>query len=396
MIIDYTNFDKNVAAAVRSIESKGHVRYIRYLLSKRVPPTSIRKELARLSLSAPFREAFLIYFTNVLIPLIEQYGLSKYYESYYKRLATGEHDKELSSTLSFEASFEDNHEDRIAFCGFIRELDIEDMWSKEIVRYYGGIHGIPQNAEGERIIKVVTPRNVENILTSPRKYVIDKLLLENIPAARIANYMWEKYQIKVSDGDIYTYSKYFFNFERRDIEILIEQLIAEKNSVSSDLEIIDNNEDLSLGDKAAITMQYENKIKFLNEIISELNAKYSDLTFRQAVDEKVNLETIVEDIIYRGYERFKLLDRARDRDVVKPITEISKMVFSAIDKKQQLEDHKIRAEKTALDRDKNAGEVLLELYQERYEDNIKTMETKHTGNEAEEISEEEIEGLEDV
>lgn len=395
MIIDYNNLEKNIATSVRAIENKGHVRYIRYLLSKAIPPTSIRKELARLSLSAPERSTILVYFSNVFMPLIEKYGLTKYYEGYYRRLLTGEGEKTVSPIISFDISFEDSQADRIAFCLFVRELDIEDMWSKEVVKYYGGIHGIPQDDTGERVIKVVTPRNVENILTSPRKYVIDKLLLENIPATRIVAYMWEKYQIKLQDTDVYAYSKYFFNFERRDMEVLIEQLIAEKNSVNSDLEIIHNNDELSLGDKAAIATQYENKIKFLDDIIAELNAKYSDISFRQGIDERLNLEAMLEDIILRGYSRFKLLDRARDRDVVKPITDISKMMFSAIDKKHQLEDHKIKTEKTLADRNKNASEVLLELYQKAYEDSMGQLEGANILD-GTTVEEENIEGFDET
>ena len=393
---DYAGLDKNVVSAVLSVQNKGHVRYIRYLLSKRVPPTSMKKELGRLSLSAPDRNTLAIYFEHLVLPMIRECGLTEYYTNYYERLATGKAEKDTTPTLSFDVTFEDNDADRIAFCRFIRNLEIEDMWSREIVRYYGGIHHIPQNEQGERIIKVVKPRNVENILTSPRKYVIDKLLLENVPATRIEAYLWEKYKIKISDVDISAYAKYFFNFERRDIETLIEQLINERNSVESDLEILYNNDELTLGDKAATASQYEQKIKFLDETISELNTRYSELSYQQGLDEKVSLELIIEDIIKRGYDRFKMLDRATDRDVVKPITDISKMVFTAIDKKHQMEDHKIKTERTILDRDKSAGEVMLELYQEAYDRAIQSMETKHVPEGETEVSLDDIEGVDEV
>ena len=208
--------------------------------------------------------------------------------------------------------------------------------------------------------------------------------------------MWEKYKVKISDVDISAYAKYFFNFERRDIETLIEQLINERNSVESDLEILYNNDELTLGDKAATASQYEQKIKFLDETISELNTRYSELSYQQGLDEKVSLELIIEDIIKRGYDRFKMLDRATDRDVVKPITDISKMVFTAIDKKHQMEDHKIKTERTILDRDKSAGEVMLELYQEAYDRAIQSMETKHVPEGETEVSLDDIEGVDEV
>ncbi len=393
---EYIGLDKNVISAVLSIQNKGHVRYIRYLLSKRVPPTSIKKELGRLSLSAPDRDTLSVYFEHIMLPMIRECGLTEYYTNYYERLATGKAEKELTPTLSFDVTFEDKEADRVAFCRFVRNLEIEDMWSREIVRYYGGIHHIPQNEQGERVIKVVKPRNVENILTNPKKYIIDKLLLENVPAARIEAYLWEKHQLKINDADISAYAKYFFNFERRDIETLIEQLITERNSVESDLDILYNNDELTLGDKAATASQYEKKIKFLDETISELNAKYSELSYQQGLEEKINLENIIEDMIRRGYDRFKMLDKSKDRDVVKPITDISKMVFTAIDKKQQLENHKIKVERTVLDRDKNAGEIMLELYQEAYDRAIKSMETKHIEEGEPGVPLDEIEGLDEV
>lgn len=389
------DIDKNTLEAVLSVQNKGHVLYIRYLLSKKVPPTTIQKELGRLSLSSPDRSTLGIYFQHFMHPIISECGLEKYYSNYLKRLTGKGADKETTPTLNFDVTFKNNDADRIAFCKFIRALDIEDMWSREVVRYYGGIHNLPQNEHGERIIKVVQTRNVENILTSPRKYVIDKLLLEDISASRIEAYMMDEYQIKLNQADISAYARYFFNFERRNIETLLEQLISERNSVESDLEIMYNNDKLTLGDKASTAAQYEQKIKFLDSAISDLNTRYSELSYKQGINEQLDLEYIVEDMIRCGYKRFKMLDSAKDRDVVKPITDISKMVFTAIDKKHQMEDHKAKASnRSAIDRDKNAGEVLLELYQEAYDTSIKKMEKKSAVGE--EVQLEDIEGINEV
>lgn len=387
MIIDYDNLDKKLLTTIKAIENKGHVLFIRYLISKRIPPETMRKELARLSLSAPSKNTIVVYFENIILPLAAECGIAEYYKEYYERLTKGTRETSLTPILNFKLSFEDKEADRIAFCTFIRELEIEEMWSREIVRHYGGIHNLPQTDKGERIIKVVHPRNVENILTSPRKFIIDKLLLENVTPARISQYMLERYELKFQEADIYTYMKYFFNFKRKDMEELLEQLVNEQTSVKNDLDIVYNDPNLSLGDKAAISKQYEEKLRFLDETIKDLNAKYTDLTFTQGVSERLEMTAIVEDIIQRGYERFKSLDRSRDRDVVKPLTEVSKMIFSAVDKKQQIETHKMTTEKTVLDRNTGAKEVLQGMYLQSLEEYIKEKE--------DEVPIDEIDGLED-
>lgn len=396
MILDYNNFDSSTVNTIKAIENKGHVRYIRYLLSKKIPPVTIRKELARLALSAPDKSTMSVYFTNIILPLVEKYGLMEYYKEYYTKLIGSESENEILPVLNFDIAFTDRDQDRVSFCGFIRELEIEEMWSREIVRYYGGIHNIPQNEDGERVIKVNPARSVESILTCPRKYVIDKLILEGVSAPRIVRYIWDKYQIKIDEATMYSYLKYFFSYERKEIEEMIEQLISEQTSLKSELDIIENNDSYSLGDKLAISQQYQEKIDFLEEIIKDLTAKYTDLTYQQALTEKVDTKAIIDDIIQRGYERFKLLDRSRDRDVVKPITDVSKMIFSAIDKKNVIADNESKAKRTMLERDKSASEILIEMYNEAYDRHMEIMNSKL------EVSEENmeeidiIEGLDEV
>lgn len=391
MIIDLTKLDKSAVPAIKAIETKSHVRYIRYLLTKRIPPDSIRKELARLALSSPERSTLVTYFKLIMLPIVEKYGLEKYYEEYIERLDSAKHEQTVSPVLNFDVSFEDDDASRFAFCKLVRELEVEEMWSREITRYYGGVQNIPKDAEGNRIIKANVTRSVENILTCPRKYIIDKLLLESVAVPRICTYMKEKYQIKIQENDLYSYAKYFFNFERRSLEGIIEQLLAEQNSIKSDLEILNSSDNYSLGDKLAIAKQYGERLAFLDESIKELNARYSDLSYKQGIQEEMTIHEIVSDIVKRGYDRLTFLDRYKDRDVVKPLTEVAKMVFSAIDKLGQLEEAETKR-KAAVDKDKSAQEVIIEMYQESYEKHVN--EAKEKFGEAPE--ETEIEGIEEV
>jgi TrmH family RNA methyltransferase len=135
----------------------------------------------------------------------------------------------------------------------------------------------------------------------------------------------DKYQLKINESDLYAYAKHFFNFERRGIEEIIDNLVIEQNSLKSDLQILDNNDEYSLGDKMAIAKQYEDKIAFLDDCIKSMNAKYSDVTYRQGIVEKLSAEDMINDIVKRGYERFVMLDRYKDRDVVKPDKAVSRL-----------------------------------------------------------------------
>jgi len=396
MKIDFTALDKSTTQAIRTIENKGHARYIRYLLAKRIPPTTIRKELARLALSAPSKEILTIYFVNVLWPLAGHFSLTQFYTEYYDRLLKGTYEKDVTPVLNFDVSFGDDNSARMVFCSFLRELGIEEMWSREVTKYYGGVHNIPQDEEGNRIIKANVTRSVESVLTCPKRYVVDKLLLENVSPSRINKYLWEKYQIKLNDVDIYAYAKYFFNFTRRNVEEIIEQLTSELTSIKNDLEILETSESYSLGDKLAISHQYESKVKFLDESIKELTSRYSDLAYNQGVSEQLEVEDIVKDIVLRGYKRLQFLDRYNDRDVVKPLTDVAKMVFTAVDKMQQIEDGKIKNQgrKNAIDRDKGAHEVLIDLYQEALENHIN--EAKERLGEPVEDVDMQIEGAEEM
>lgn len=377
MIIDYTRLDEGTIPAIQAVEGKGHVKYIRYLLSKRTPPGSIRKELARLALSAPTKETLVTYFTTILWPMLIGFGIQKYYQEYLDRLVKGEQERDVSPIFKFDIVFTGHDADRIPFCLFLRELEVDDMWSREITRYYGGIQNIPQGPDGARIIACNTTRSVESILTCPRRHVVDQLLLESVSPARIVKYMMEKHQIKLNEGDLYAYAKHFFNFERRGLEEIINNLVTEQASLKSDLSILDKNDDYSLGDKATMAQQYEAKIAFLDDCIRSMNAKYNDVTYRQGISEKLDLEEMMNDIVRRGYERFVMLDRYKDRDIVRPITDVAKMVFNGVERLSILEDKKIQRGRELKDRDKSAQEVLLDLYQASYDKYIADNLNKH-------------------
>ena len=68
MNIDYQKLDPKIRKTVEIIENKPHVRWIRYLLTKRYSPIEIKRELQRLGLSAPHEKPLVVYYLTVIDP----------------------------------------------------------------------------------------------------------------------------------------------------------------------------------------------------------------------------------------------------------------------------------------------------------------------------------------
>jgi len=391
MTIDVdTELQRNTVDVIKFMEGKPHIKYVRYLLSKKIPLCPLRTELWRLGLSAPSLDHLKIYFLSVVWTLATDLGVSAYYKDYHDKLMSG--DSRVNPILNFDITFEKDEVARLQFCKLVRSLEIEEMWSREITRFYGGIHNIPQDETGERAIKVYNTRNLEPILTCSKRYIIDKLLLEEVSIPRIVAYMKEKHNVTVEESSLYSYFKYFFNFQRHSLEKLLDQLNSEKTSIESESEIINNNDELSLGDKMSIQRQYDARVLFLVESIRELTARYSDLTYAQGVSESLDIKNMIEDMVSRGYRRFKQLDSQPDRDVVKPITEIGKMIFTAVEKLQSMDE--IEHKRKSTTSDKSVTDIMVGQYVERYEESVAKNEIRATEGAGIDLNE--IEGMDEV
>ena len=86
MEINYEGMSEKVRKTVRIMESKPHIKYIRYLLTKRFSPIQIKRELQRLGLSAPHEEPMIVYYLAVIDPIVKKNGLSDTYSSYKGKL----------------------------------------------------------------------------------------------------------------------------------------------------------------------------------------------------------------------------------------------------------------------------------------------------------------------
>ena len=79
--------EEEIARAISIIESKPHMLYIRYLLTKKLSFRFINNELYRLGLSATSEKTLADYYMSVIDPVVRKYSLSKLYQD-YKKLAT--------------------------------------------------------------------------------------------------------------------------------------------------------------------------------------------------------------------------------------------------------------------------------------------------------------------
>ena len=130
MRIDFETLDPKYRKTIENIESKPHIKYIRYLLSKMYSPIVIKKELQRLGLSAPHEKPLTIYYLAVMDPIIKHFGLSSLYADYKNRLIRGnskrgEYSKNI---LNYRLSLGDDLDGQVKFCKMISFLEIDERW----------------------------------------------------------------------------------------------------------------------------------------------------------------------------------------------------------------------------------------------------------------------------
>lgn len=372
--IDYEKLDPKIQNTVKTVESKPHVRYIRYLLTKRYSPIVIKKELQRLGLSAPHEPALKTYYLAVMDPVIKSLGLSYLYADYKGKLMSknkaGEFTKQI---LNYRLHLSDDLDGQAKLCHLIMELGIEELWIREIYKFHGNAGNLPTDVQGRRILKTTTSyrKSIDHILLSEKRYLIDKMLLENVPNLRIAQYCREKFKLNVQDYDIETYRRTFFNVQTQTIEEKIKALEVEKNSLEAVLTDLNNDtaefEELSLGEKKALLQQTEQRIDELADNIKTMNMMYSEAAFNIAQANQMDFEMMFADIVSRSYERFCKLDSYGDRDVVDPLFKTARMMGAAHDKVEAIR-LTMKAAKGSNNTDRHSQGVLMELYKKRVEE----------------------------
>lgn len=402
MNIDYQKLDPKIRKTVEIIENKPHVRWIRYLLTKRYSPIEIKRELQRLGLSAPHEKPLVVYYLTVIDPLVKKHGLGSYYADYKRKLLNDKNPKGAYSgyLLKYKLEFDGDYDGQVKFCRFLQELEIESCWISELLKMYGSASNIPVDENGERIIKGgLYKRSLDKLLMHPKRYLVDKMILENVSNARIADYVNKNLDgLKLFDYDISYYKSVFFNMRTYDIEEKIRALDVEKNNLTTMLDSLSNDDDMELGEKTLIMHKTKERIAELEDNIKMLNALYSESTIRSMELEKLNLEEMFLDIVQRGYKRFAKLDGYQDRDVVDPLFKVARMMGYAYEKATEV---KVSGSTKDQGKDNHSQGELMKLYRGRVEEAYKEQQEFEELNKVgtqllEDLSDGEILGLEEL
>lgn len=363
--INYDLIDSRIVNSIRSIESKPHVRYIRYLLTKRYSPIMIKTELFKAGLSAPHEPTLIKYYLEIIDPIIKHFGLSDIYASYKSKLLSKNQRCSYSKAiLNYKFEMGEALDTQTKFCEFIRYLEVDSLWVSEIFRCHGKVSNMPVDEMGKRILDVSTPyANIERILTCEKRYAVDKLILEGLNDTRIAEYCRSTLKIpRVFDYDVRVYKKFFFNIQSQSIEDKIKLLESEKVSLTALLESLNTpsaDEEFGIVEKGIVRRQAERRIEELEESIKTLNMMFTDAAHKVACLEVNDFESMFTDVTLRAYTRFKNLDQYADREVIDGLMKITKIMINAHDKVEVIKNNNNAAA------DKHSQAVILELYKKR-------------------------------
>lgn len=362
------DLDERLKKTIQNIDARPHYKYIRYLLSKRYPISTIKQELYRLGLSSPGEPSISAYYLIYMDNLIKMYGLSDLYSDYKNKILrkrsvvvdkVPQHKLLLSYRLQVHSLEPCVH---TAFCKFVKHLEIDDLWASEIAKCYASDDDMPVNEEGKRIITCRPNRFVEKVLVHDKRYLIDKMILENVPEQKIAEYFRAKYKDNILGQDIEFYKKTFFTIKTNTIEGKIRTLEVEKSSLTNllkDMESV-SYDHLEMGEKNLLRRQAVQRVEELTDNIKTLNMLYSDYAHKYGVIEKDSFEGLFTDVLARGYKRFCDMDVHKDRDVVDSLAKLARIMTSSYDKLESI--------KSMGGTDAHSQAMLLDLYKKRTEE----------------------------
>lgn len=325
---------------VEAIEKKPHATYIKYLMTKRCGPTFIVNELQKLGLSAPSRPYLIEYYNSQIDPLVKRNKLTKIY-SEYKSKINGKLPKNkpraeyTNSVLNFKVDI--GEADAITqsnFCKFIKDLGVDSAWIWEITRFYGHTDNFPTDENGTRILSAgLSSAQLNKVASNKYRYVVEKLLLENLSNHTIAKYCKETLKQNISERDIAMFKEVFFNTKLNGLDQNIDILEIELQSQTDLLYNIKAGaapyNAMSIGDRAAMERQVTQRINELDEILRNLKAAHSDLSYNTKAVATGNFKAMFEDVLSRSYKKFCDYDQANDREIVNSLAKVAKIMQEA-------------------------------------------------------------------
>lgn len=330
-------------SVIDAIEKKPHSTYIKYLITKRCGSTFLIMELRKLGMSAPSRAYVTEYYDAVVDPLIHKHKLVKLYASYRSQLHGGTKGRAGCKILNFKLDVaEQPAVTQANFCRFIKELGVEIPWLWEIQRAYKTADNYPTDENGIRILSTTFNKtNVDKVASSKHRYIIEKLLLENLSSEAISRYCRENLKENITGMDINLFKEVFFNTRLNGIDENIELLEIElkyQQALLHDIHAgVKEYEDMTVGDRASMERQVQKRINELDENLMTLRAAHSDLSYNVKAASTKNFKEMFEDIAVRAYRKYCNYDNSNDRDVSTALSKVSKIMGEAYDKIEKIE-----------------------------------------------------------
>lgn len=347
-IVKLSRFDEHTREQVRFVERKAHVGYIRYLLLRRIAADDLNRELLRLGLSTVPAETLVLYFQNVLYPVIVKQRLKSFYERYRKALDVPE------LTLY---TFSRDEDARMSYLELLAEVGVDYFIVNEALEYYGSSDLIPTYPDNQCYITTERVPDWETILNHEKRYVIDGLLIDGKTPRMITDYFADVYGDDMLDEDAVTfYKKAFYNVTRQDLKLTIEKIDEELRQVEMQIrDVRDGTIPMTISERSFVLATLRNKKQNHMEQIKRLSSHYSDASFSHGTLEATNLREMFADIAQRTYKRYVTADYRQEDNAVKTLDTLVSMLEKTSNQVLKIDDILINQSK------KTVAEEMLEV-----------------------------------
>lgn len=385
MYIRYSQFDEETREQIRFVERRGHVGYIRFLLTRRFSTDALNRELLRLGLSPVPEEHLARYFEKVIYPEVVRLRL----KGYYYRMLRGDKVDEL--TLY---TFGKDDEARRRYLMLTKALQVDFFISGEARDFYGSPELFPLDDAGELVITDERVPAWEDVLNYERRHVIDGLLIDGKTPRMIVDYFSDVYgDDSLDEGGIGFYKKAFFNVERQDLSKTIERLDEDVRQIDEELRNIrDGTRKMTLAERTMVTAGLRTKRQHLMDQIKRLSGHYSDAAFSYGVLEATNLREMFADITQRTYQRYIMNDHRQDVDVIAPLNTLVGMLTRTSDQILKLDDVLAnRSKKTVVEEMLDVIQPSIERIEQEQREAQKQYESTYRATE--DVAEEEGDGI---
>jgi hypothetical protein len=373
-LIDYDKIkDNGHAATIKNLENKPYIKYLRYLLSKGFSPSATTMSLYSLGYPSVSIPNVVIYFENVIMPVANEFKVKKVYSKYIKNLSkdnVSNYQAVAYNDLSYDQELQTN------FCKFLKGIDVIELWTNEIKGYYiNSGCDIPIDDDGEPLVsEACSTANLEALLAHPKRHIIDQLLLDGLSVDKTLKKLKEEHMVKdVFRGDLVTYAKCFFNYQKKSMEDLAEQVSSEIIALEYELDELDNR-NLTMPEKYVAKQEMEKRIQFLKHALMVAKADGSMMAFNYGSIELTNMIEMFKDVFMSNKQLYDFHKVFTEREGIPALNGIVKNMQVASDQIVKLLDKQGASKITA-------KEALLEIIKQRHDEIQRQKEVEAMGEE---------------